>query len=97
MTSPLEITVDDRDRATTLTITGEIDMTNAEKFRGALDSARPRQREVTIDLTGVEYLDSSALAVLLPRAHELRVIASAKLRRVLTIGGLTALTTVEFV
>ncbi|MCM6775392.1 STAS domain-containing protein [Nocardia sp. CDC159] len=96
MTTPLEITVQHRDQAAVLAITGEIDMSNADRLRAALEAALLPDEQLVVDLTGVDYLDSSGLAVLLPQARRLRVLASAMLRKTLTVGGLTALTDVEF-
>ncbi|HEV2639317.1 MAG TPA: hypothetical protein VGX23_29540 [Actinocrinis sp.] len=50
-----------------------------------------------VDLTAVEYLDSAGLTVLFNHAGRVRLISSALLRSVLTLSGLTELTTVEIV
>ncbi|MGW3963489.1 STAS domain-containing protein [Amycolatopsis sp. NPDC005003] len=80
---------DDGDRV--LTVTGEIDMSNAAEFGTALDRELAAGPGVTVDLTGVTYLDSAGVAVLFDRAadHELRLIAPRLLDRVLRVSGLT--------
>ncbi len=80
---------DDGDRV--LTVTGEIDMSNAAEFRAALDRELARETAVTVDLTGVTYLDSAGVAVLFDRAgeHDVRLVAPRLLDRVLRVSGLT--------
>ncbi|MEU4248699.1 STAS domain-containing protein [Amycolatopsis sp. NPDC026612] len=80
---------DDGDRV--LTVTGEIDMSNAAEFGAALDRELARGTAVTVDLTGVTYLDSAGVAVLFDRAgeHDVRLAAPRLLDRVLRVSGLT--------
>lgn len=79
---------DDGDR--TLSVTGEIDMSNAAEFGAALDRELAEGTAVTVDLTGVTYLDSAGIAVLFDRteAHDLRLIAPRLLERVLRVSGI---------
>jgi anti-sigma B factor antagonist len=79
-----------------LTVTGEIDMSNASEFGSALDRELETGAAVTVDLTGVGYLDSAGVAVLFDRAdaHELRLVAPALLARVLQVSGLARVTKV---
>ncbi|MFI5590255.1 STAS domain-containing protein [Amycolatopsis sp. NPDC051758] len=74
-----------------LTVTGEIDMSNAAEFGAALDRELAAGPVVTVDLTGVAYLDSAGVAVLFDRAdeHDLRLVAPRLLDRVLRVSGLT--------
>lgn len=71
-TAPLDISVTiDEDRAQ-LTVTGEIDLTNADdvllSVHWHLD--RPRLNHVVVDLSGLAFLDSAGLRVLmLGRRH----------------------------
>ncbi|WP_206794459.1 STAS domain-containing protein [Amycolatopsis sp. MtRt-6] len=85
---------DDGDRV--LTVTGEIDMSNAADFGAALDRELAAGTAVTVDLTGVAYLDSAGVAVLFDRAgeHDLRLVAPRLLDRVLRVSGLTQVTKV---
>jgi anti-anti-sigma factor len=80
---------DDGDRV--LAVTGEIDMSNAAEFGAALDRELGDGPAVTVDLTGVTYLDSAGVAVLFDRAgeHDLRLLAPRLLDRVLRVSGLT--------
>ncbi|RSM40710.1 anti-sigma factor antagonist [Amycolatopsis balhimycina DSM 5908] len=79
-----------------LTATGEIDMSNAAEFGAALDRELAARTAVTLDLTGVTYLDSAGIAVLFDRAdgHDLRLVAPRLLDRVLRISGLPRVTKV---
>ncbi|WP_410573456.1 STAS domain-containing protein [Amycolatopsis sp. cmx-4-61] len=80
---------DDGDRV--LSVTGEIDMSNAAEFGAALDRELAAGAAVTVDLTGVTYLDSAGVAVLFDRAgdHDVRLLAPRLLDRVLRVSGLT--------
>ena len=82
-----------------LTATGEIDLSNIDSFTQALATAvteadRGGER-LTVDLTGVEYLDSAAVNVLFPHADHIRVIAHPSLVRVFEICGLTEVAAIE--
>lgn len=93
MTTPLTLTPGRRSDGTLLlTAVGEIDMTNTDALAEALDTARG---PVVLDLTGVEYLDSAGLNVLFARADRVELVATPLLAPVLTISGLTDLTTVH--
>ncbi|MEU5262072.1 STAS domain-containing protein [Amycolatopsis sp. NPDC021455] len=85
---------EDGDRV--LTATGEIDMSNATEFGAALDRELAARTAVTVDLTGVTYLDSAGVAVLFDRAggHDLRLVAPRLLDRVLRVSGLAQVTKV---
>jgi anti-anti-sigma factor len=74
-----------------LTVTGEIDMSNAAEFGAALDRELATGAAVTVDLTAVTYLDSAGVALLFDRAesHDLRLLAPRLLSRVLQVSGLS--------
>ena len=78
------------DGARVLSVTGEIDMSNVAEFGAALDGELAAGAAVTVDLTGVTYLDSAGIAVLFDRAasHDLRLTAPRLLDRVLRVSGL---------
>lgn len=98
MATPLMVTTGQRgDDVVVLTVTGEIDLSNIEAFAGALDSAAPSREgtSVTVDLSGVEYLDSGAINVLFGNAGHIHVIANPILMPVLKISGLTNVASVE--
>lgn len=80
---------DDGDRV--LSVTGEIDMSNAAEFGAALDRELAADAAVTVDLTKVTYLDSAGISVLFDRIgdHDLRLVAPRLLDRVLRVSGLT--------
>lgn len=91
MTTPLTlITGAGDDGGRLLSVTGEIDMSNAGEFAAALDRELAGRGAVVVDLTGVTYLDSAGLAVLFDRAgaHDLRLTAPRLLDRVLRVSGL---------
>ncbi|UVS78472.1 STAS domain-containing protein [Actinokineospora sp. UTMC 2448] len=95
MTTPLTLTAGHRpDGTPLLTAAGEIDMSNSETLAEAI-TATPGH--LVIDLTAVDYLDSAGLAVLFTHAERIEIIATPLLAPVLTISGLTDLTTVHTV
>lgn len=53
-----------------LAVAGEVDLSNAEKLRGAVDDCSGNGAGVVIDLTGVSFMDSSGLAVILQAARD---------------------------
>ncbi|CAL9470930.1 hypothetical protein SUDANB95_02818 [Actinosynnema sp. ALI-1.44] len=84
------------DGAAVLEAEGEIDMSNSAAFAAALDSALDgADGHLVVDLTGVEYLDSAGLSVLFARADRIHITATPLLAPVLTISGLTDMTTVR--
>jgi anti-sigma B factor antagonist len=83
------------DGAVVLTLTGEIDMSNAHAFATALAEARQDAAEpLVVDLSAVDYLDSAGLAALLPHVEHVRLIAGPLLEPLLTIAGLDDITTI---
>ena len=86
----LEVTSTAGEGAVTLAVTGDIDMSSADRFRRALDDA-PTGNRLVVDLTGVGYLDSAGVKVLydhLDRNPELIIDPDAVILRVLAITGL---------
>ena len=95
MSTPLTVTTDKQDDGTTVVrATGEIDLSNIDTFTQALASATA-DGSVTVDLRGVEYLDSVAINALFTYADHIHVISGQTLMSVLTISGLTDLVSVE--
>ncbi|SEG81394.1 anti-anti-sigma factor [Thermomonospora echinospora] len=93
MTTPLTLTPGHRpDGTAVLKAVGEIDMSNTDTLAAALDTTAD---PLVVDLTDVEYLDSAGLSVLLARAERIELVATSLLAPVLTISGLTDLTTVH--
>lgn len=93
MTTPLSLTPGRYPDGTAfLTAVGEIDMSNTDALADALDNTAGR---LVVDLTEVEYLDSAGLSVLFAHANRIELVAAPLLTPVLTIAGLTELTTVH--
>ncbi|BBX44282.1 STAS domain-containing protein [Mycobacterium cookii] len=82
-----------------LTATGEIDLSNVDSFDDALTAAVAETEAgggmLTVDLSGVEYLDSAAVNAIFPHADHIRLIAHSFLLRVFDVSGLTELADVE--
>ena len=95
MTTPLELSARrDANGVMVLTAAGEIDMSNAAGFRDALSQAGTSGADFTVDLTGVDYLDSAGLTALLPYAPRIKIIVTTVLAPVLSVSGLDPVTTV---
>jgi anti-sigma B factor antagonist len=96
MATPLELsTRRDADGTQVVTAVGEIDMSNADRFRDALGQAAADGGPLVVDLTGVEYLDSAGLHALFAFTPGLALIASPLLVPVLAISGLSDVTSVR--
>ena len=90
-------TVDSGDWWCLITLTGELDLAGAPRFRQAVDDAVGRnRRHLAIDATGLTFIDSSGLVALLAARDEvtsgggsLRLTgASTAVTRVLRMAGL---------
>ena len=93
MTTPLTITPDQLpDGTAVLRAVGEIDMSNGDALASALEGVRER---LVLDLSDVQYLDSTGLNILFSHANHVELIASPLLIPVLEISGLTDLITVH--
>ena len=78
-----------------VTVAGEIDMSNADRFRDALGLAAAAAADggsFVVDLTAVEYLDSAGIHALFAHASRIRLIAGPLLEPVLTVSGLSGIT-----
>ena len=116
MPTPLEIsTQPGADGIPVVTVAGEIDTSNAERFRDALglaaaaaDAAAADRAAAdaaaagaagggsfVVDLTGVEYLDSAGVHALFGYAPRIRLIAGPLLEPVLTVSGLSGITSMR--
>jgi anti-sigma B factor antagonist len=99
--TPLEIsTQPGADGIPVVTAAGEIDMSNAERFRDALGLAAAAAAadgggSFVVDLTGVEYLDSAGVHALFGYAPRIRLIAGPLLEPVLTVSGLSGITSMR--
>jgi anti-sigma B factor antagonist len=93
MATPLELSTGcGADGTPVVTAVGEIDMSNADRFRDALGEVAPDGGRFVVDLTGVEYLDSAGINALFAYASRIRLIAGPLLAPVLTISGLADIT-----
>ena len=96
MPTPLEIsTQPGADGIPVVTVAGEIDISNADRFRDALGLvAAADGGSFVVDLTGAEYLDSAGVHALFAYASRIRLIAGPLLEPVLTVSGLSGITSV---
>jgi anti-anti-sigma factor len=98
MVALLSLEIGHRDGTVVLIARGEIDLSNIVAFADALRDASSAPGDgaaFTVDLSGVEYLDSGAINALFGHADRIRLIANPILMPVLTICGLTDVATVE--
>jgi len=100
MATPLSISTGLRDDGTVVvSATGELDMSNVDALSAAIAEAMtPASQDggvLTIDLTGVEYLDSAAINALYGHADRTHLIVNPILMPVLTVSGLTDVASVE--
>lgn len=68
----MELTIDSscNEAACTLAVTGEIDVSNADTFREALNKLiAPDRKAVIVDMTKVPYIDSTGIGVLMGATH----------------------------
>ncbi len=83
----------------TLSLAGELDLANAETFAAALEAAERESASVTIDMTALEFIDSTGIAILVAAhrrlnedgdAVRLRLVSSnaTAVQRVMTLTGL---------
>jgi anti-anti-sigma factor len=87
--------VETRDAGVIVRLTGELDLYNAEDVRTALAQAIDQApRRIVVDMSAVEFVDSTALGVLIEArsrlGHDALLLAAPQLetRRTLQISGL---------
>jgi len=73
---PLSIVSRILDGTVTLTVTGEVDLSNAESLYKALTDALAPGAPVIVDLTGVGFIDSRGFGALVGAHHEAVHIAT---------------------
>ena len=78
-----------------LRVTGELDLSCLREVEAAVDAAVAQApARLVVDLSGLRFMDSSGLAVLLGAARRVRAFEirdpSTPVRRLITLSGLTA-------
>jgi anti-sigma B factor antagonist len=98
--SALQITVDERNDATVIVLDGEIDIATENDFRDTVIAALEKHPggRVVLDCTGLAFIDSSGLRVLVQsyktaQEHGCRLLIAAPSERVAKILRVTALDT----
>ncbi len=84
------------DRYSVIEVGGEIDISTAVRFRDiALEALADRPERVVVDMTGVDFMDSTGLAVLVllrkrTRARDvpLAVVSNSRIDRLLHVSGM---------
>lgn len=94
MMNVFNISTINRNGRAVVVVTGEVDLTVGEPFRAALTAAQNDSTDVIVDLTGVTFIDSTAINALIrarmavPDGGRLRVVgARHSVRRVFEITG----------
>lgn len=61
----ISVRVSDDKRGATIKVIGRFDFGSHQEFRNAYSQFDPMKTEVTVDLSGTDYMDSAALGMLL--------------------------------
>jgi anti-anti-sigma factor len=96
----LTVTPSSEEGVPVLTVVGELDMSNAATLKAAVaSSGGARQGRLVFDLSGLRFIDSAGIAVLLEaveRVGSVSVRAPAPpVRRVIEVTGLTEVLPIE--
>ena len=75
----MTITIDKNNEATVLKIEGRLDTTTAPELENELDSILPNLKELTFDMTNLEYVSSAGLRVILKAQKAMNAQGSMKL------------------
>jgi anti-sigma B factor antagonist len=94
----LRVTIERHDEACLIRATGELDRSTADRLSSALDAARADGVTTLLDLSGVSFIDSAGLRVLLRSARAVDahhwawfiVRASSVVRRLVELSGTTS-------
>jgi anti-anti-sigma factor len=99
MATPLSLGTTQRgDGTPVLHAAGELDLSNIDRFRHALENVltAPRNTEsVIVDFSEIEYLDSGAINTLFSYTPQIHLIVNPVLMSVLTVSGLADEVSVE--
>lgn len=91
----LVITTNEEKEGTVISVSGEVDVSNAAELRAALDAglSGASGHEVVVDLSDVPYIDSTGIGVLVGAAHRAaesgaRLVVARPQRNVLRVLGM---------
>lgn len=88
-----------RDGEHIVTVTGEVDLDTAAAFQHLLDAAAEHRTRLTVDLTGLGFLDSAGITVLFDLAARLDLHLIVDPRSIITttleVSGLRRATTIR--
>jgi anti-anti-sigma factor len=96
----LTVTPSSEDGVPVLAVSGELDMSNVEHMRAAVSSCgAERAGRLVFDLSGLRFIDSAGIAVLLDAAERIGTVVvrspSPAVRRVIEVTGLTEVLPIE--
>jgi anti-sigma B factor antagonist len=83
-----------------ITVSGELDMSNADTLASAVSSAATRNPELLVfDLSGLRFMDSAGIAVLIGASSQVKAVRlrspSLAVRRVVELSGLAQVLPIE--
>lgn len=98
--APLSCDVEVLDGVATITVAGELDLSNVEELRTQVDAVLASSpRSAVFDLSGLEFVDSSGLGLLIDAAQRAGQVTvrrpSRPVRRLIEISGLTEILPME--
>lgn len=82
----VEVELERRNGALLVRLTGEIDLSNVDELQQRLNNSLAPDQNVVLDLTGIEYIDSQGLRLLL-QLYARQAGGGSKLRLVAPLGG----------
>jgi anti-sigma B factor antagonist len=90
---PLDVSIVRNGGATTIAISGELDLASISTARDAVEQALPTGDAIVLDLTGVGFIDSTGLGLIAFTAQQigdrLTVIPSPVTQRLLDLTGMS--------
>lgn len=90
---PLDVSIRRNGGATTISISGELDLANVHAVRDAVEQVAPSGGRMVLDLTGVGFIDSTGLGLIASTAQQigdrLVVVPSPVTRRLLDLTGMS--------
>ena len=90
---PLDVSIERRDGAATIAISGELDLASISTAREAVEHVLATDDAIVLDLTGIAFIDSTGLGLIAFTAQQigdrLTVIPSPVTRRLLDLTGMS--------